>query len=106
MTPVALLTYPDINPVAIEFGPISVKWYGLAYMAGLLLGWLYIRLMEMFGLARVKHIAPKPRFATPKPAVDPETLQAVSGHRFADTLDEPGEDDVSAHVDFAALAST
>ena len=43
MTPVALLTYPDINPVAIEFGPISVKWYGLAYMAGLLLGWLYIR---------------------------------------------------------------
>ena len=43
MTPLALLTYPDINPVAIEFGPISVKWYGLAYMAGLLLGWLYIR---------------------------------------------------------------
>jgi SAM-dependent MidA family methyltransferase len=33
-----------------------------------------------------------------------ETLQAVSGHRFADTLAEPGEDDVSAHVDFAALA--
>ena len=39
----ALLTYPNINPVAIEFGPISVKWYGLAYMAGLILGWLYIR---------------------------------------------------------------
>jgi NADH dehydrogenase [ubiquinone] 1 alpha subcomplex assembly factor 7 len=33
-----------------------------------------------------------------------ETLQSVSGHRFVDTLDEPGEDDVSAHVDFAALA--
>ena len=33
-----------------------------------------------------------------------ETLQAVSGHRFADALAEPGEDDVSAHVDFAALA--
>ena len=43
MTPLALLTYPNINPVAIEFGPISIKWYGLAYMAGLLLGWLYIR---------------------------------------------------------------
>lgn len=43
MTPLALLTYPNIDPVAIEFGPISVKWYGLAYMAGLLLGWLYIR---------------------------------------------------------------
>jgi NADH dehydrogenase [ubiquinone] 1 alpha subcomplex assembly factor 7 len=32
-----------------------------------------------------------------------ETLQAVSGHRFADALAEPGEDDISAHVDFAAL---
>lgn len=39
----ALLTYPNIDPVAIEFGPISIKWYGLAYMAGLLLGWQYIR---------------------------------------------------------------
>ncbi len=33
-----------------------------------------------------------------------ETLQAVSGHRFAEALAEPGEDDISAHVDFAALA--
>jgi len=33
-----------------------------------------------------------------------ETLQAVSGHRFADALARPGEDDISAHVDFAALA--
>jgi NADH dehydrogenase [ubiquinone] 1 alpha subcomplex assembly factor 7 len=32
-----------------------------------------------------------------------ETLQAVSGHRFADALAEPGQDDISAHVDFAAL---
>ena len=34
-----------------------------------------------------------------------ETLQAVSGHRFADVLAEPGEDDLSAHVDFAALGA-
>jgi SAM-dependent MidA family methyltransferase len=34
-----------------------------------------------------------------------ETLQAVSGHRFAEALTEPGEDDISAHVDFAALAA-
>ena len=33
-----------------------------------------------------------------------ETLQAVGGHRFADVLAAPGEDDLSAHVDFAALA--
>jgi SAM-dependent MidA family methyltransferase len=34
-----------------------------------------------------------------------ESLQAVGGHRFADVLAEPGEDDLSAHVDFAALAA-
>jgi NADH dehydrogenase [ubiquinone] 1 alpha subcomplex assembly factor 7 len=33
-----------------------------------------------------------------------ETLQAVGNHAFADVLAEPGEDDISAHVDFAALA--
>ena len=33
-----------------------------------------------------------------------ETLQAVGGHQFADLLAEPGEDDLSAHVDFAALS--
>ena len=35
--------YPNIDPVAISIGPLSVKWYGLAYMAGLLLGWYYIK---------------------------------------------------------------
>ena len=40
---VMAMTFPAINPVAIEIGPVVVKWYGLAYMAGLLLGWLYIR---------------------------------------------------------------
>ena len=43
MMDLAVLTYPNIDPVAIEFGPIAIKWYGLAYMTGLILGWLYIR---------------------------------------------------------------
>jgi NADH dehydrogenase [ubiquinone] 1 alpha subcomplex assembly factor 7 len=33
-----------------------------------------------------------------------ETLQAVKGHAFADPLAEPGEADLTAHVDFAILA--
>lgn len=37
------IAYPNIDPVAFSFGPLSVKWYGLAYMAGLLLGWLYVK---------------------------------------------------------------
>lgn len=37
------ITFPNIDPVAIHLGPVAIKWYGLAYLAGLLLGWLYIR---------------------------------------------------------------
>jgi SAM-dependent MidA family methyltransferase len=33
-----------------------------------------------------------------------ETLQAVRRHAYADPLSEPGESDLTAHVDFAALA--
>ncbi len=39
----AFLTYPAIDPVAIEIGPIAIKWYGLSYMFGLLLGWQYVK---------------------------------------------------------------
>ena len=37
------IPYPAIDPVALHLGPLSVKWYGLAYMAGLLLGWIYAK---------------------------------------------------------------
>jgi len=34
-----------------------------------------------------------------------DTLQAVRGHRFANPFDQPGEQDLTAHVDFATLAA-
>jgi phosphatidylglycerol---prolipoprotein diacylglyceryl transferase len=37
------IPFPNIDPVALQLGPVAIKWYGLSYMAGLLLGWLYIR---------------------------------------------------------------
>ncbi len=40
-----VIPYPVIDPVAVEIGPVSVRWYGLAYMAGLLFAWLYVRAM-------------------------------------------------------------
>jgi phosphatidylglycerol---prolipoprotein diacylglyceryl transferase len=37
------LPFPAIDPVLIEFGPIVVRWYALAYIVGLVLGWAIAR---------------------------------------------------------------
>jgi len=34
-----MLTYPDIDPVALSVGPLRVHWYGLMYLVGFLGGW-------------------------------------------------------------------
>ncbi len=39
----ASLMFPDFDPVAIQLGPLAIRWYALAYIAGILLGWLYAR---------------------------------------------------------------
>ena len=54
---------------------LSNKWYEFD------LGWLYICILEAFGLAQVKKVAPTPRFTEAK-AVDSATLQAVITHRY------------------------
>ena len=35
------LAFPDIDPVAFSMGPLTVRWYALAYVAGFVLGWRY-----------------------------------------------------------------
>jgi phosphatidylglycerol:prolipoprotein diacylglycerol transferase len=39
----AAIIFPDIDPIAVQFGPLALRWYGLAYFAGILLGWWYAR---------------------------------------------------------------
>ena len=43
MAELMAIPFPGIDPVAIALGPVHVRWYGLAYLAGLVLGWLYMR---------------------------------------------------------------
>lgn len=33
--------FPDFDPVAIQLGPIAIRWYALSYVVGLLLAWRY-----------------------------------------------------------------
>ncbi|MCZ6745009.1 MAG: prolipoprotein diacylglyceryl transferase [Alphaproteobacteria bacterium] len=34
--------FPLIDPVAIELGPLVIRWYSLAYVVGIMLGWRYM----------------------------------------------------------------
>lgn len=43
LTAFLAIPFPNLDPVALQIGPVAIKWYGLAYLAGLVLGWIYIR---------------------------------------------------------------
>ena len=55
---------------------LSSKWYEFD------LGWGYIRMLELVGLAKVKKVAPKPKLAKNKDQADFDTLQSVIANRY------------------------
>jgi len=40
------MTFPEIDPILFQIGPLAIRWYSLAYIAGLLLGWAYMRFLS------------------------------------------------------------
>ncbi len=43
----ALLSFPEIDPVIFQIGPFALRWYALAYIAGLILAWRYCRRLAL-----------------------------------------------------------
>jgi phosphatidylglycerol---prolipoprotein diacylglyceryl transferase len=41
--PFLTIAFPVFNPVAVAVGPIVIRWYALAYISGIVLGWIYAR---------------------------------------------------------------
>ncbi|MET0272918.1 MAG: prolipoprotein diacylglyceryl transferase [Phenylobacterium sp.] len=39
------MPFPDFDPVLLQIGPFAIRWYALAYVAGILLGWRYAVLL-------------------------------------------------------------
>ncbi|MCZ4281863.1 prolipoprotein diacylglyceryl transferase [Kiloniella laminariae] len=39
----AALAYPEIDPIAVSIGPFAIRWYSLAYIFGIVIGWRYCR---------------------------------------------------------------
>lgn len=64
----ATIPFPNIDPVLIEIGPLAIRWYSLAFIAGLLIGWKYM----------VSFVA-KPPHAMSKTEVDDFVVWATVG---------------------------
>ncbi len=73
------LPFPMIDPVLVQIGPLAIRWYALAYIAGIVLGWRLLR-----RLARLT-----PAVATPQQVDDVvtwATLGIVLGGRLGYVL--------------------
>jgi phosphatidylglycerol:prolipoprotein diacylglycerol transferase len=73
------IPYPAIDPILVSFGPFAIRWYALAYIAGLVIGWRYCL-----------HLASKPPKVTTRQDVDDflfwATLGVVLGGRLGYVL--------------------
>ena len=62
------LVFPNIDPVLIQIGPFGIRWYALAYIAGIVLGWWWC-----------KHLLAKPPQIMKREAFDDFILWATLG---------------------------
>ncbi|WP_296817625.1 prolipoprotein diacylglyceryl transferase [Brevundimonas sp.] len=39
------MVFPEFDPILFQIGPVAIRWYALAYVAGILLGWRYAAML-------------------------------------------------------------
>lgn len=44
-----MLQFTSIDPLFITFGPVAIRWYGIAYMASLIIGYFFIKYLNNKG---------------------------------------------------------
>ena len=49
---IPVLLYPGFDPVMLHFGPFAIRWYALAYILGLVIGWRLMR--RLVGLVLIR----------------------------------------------------
>jgi phosphatidylglycerol:prolipoprotein diacylglycerol transferase len=43
------IPYPAIDPVLLQIGPLAIRWYALAYIAGIVVGWQWMKRLVVLG---------------------------------------------------------
>lgn len=70
--------FPELNPVALALGPFIVRWYALAYIVGIVLGFLYLKRLNSGQWPVVSGQEKTPPFFSPR-ALDDLITYAVLG---------------------------
>jgi phosphatidylglycerol---prolipoprotein diacylglyceryl transferase len=66
--PFLAIPFPAIDPVLVQLGPFAIRWYALAYITGIVCGWLLVRRMVQ-----------RPGWAVDATAVDDLVLYVTLG---------------------------
>ena len=60
--PLFVIPFPAFDPVLVHLGPFAIRWYALAYIVGILLGWAYARVLvrkdQLWGGNASKNLPP------------------------------------------------
>ena len=46
-----VIAFPAIDPVLVHLGPLAIRWYALAYIAGIVIGWQWMKRLVVLGPA-------------------------------------------------------
>ena len=79
-----VMPFPVIDPVAVQIGPLAIRWYALAYVAGIMIGWWYLRRLVSSDVMWAK--APRPNVVEIDDFVLWATLGIVLGGRLGYVL--------------------
>ncbi|WP_068086319.1 prolipoprotein diacylglyceryl transferase [Polycladidibacter stylochi] len=82
--PLFAIPFPEIDPILISFGPFAIRWYALAYIAGIMLAWRYIN--SILTKDTIWQQIPKPTSKEIDDFVIWATLGIVLGGRFGYVL--------------------
>ncbi|MGE0844691.1 MAG: prolipoprotein diacylglyceryl transferase [Flavobacteriaceae bacterium] len=78
------IVLPVLDPVAVQLGPLAIRWYALAYIAGIVIGWWYV--LRLAGRPGLWGARPAPSRAAIDDWVFWLTLGVVLGGRIGYVL--------------------
>jgi len=70
------IPFPHIDPILVQIGPLAIRWYSLAYIAGVVIGWLLVK----------RELKKRPLAGLPAEKMEDMVVWAIAGIIFGGRL--------------------